>query len=243
MRLGRGPREVYRVYGEDEAPDVDEWSGEATRELAVECPPPEGPTREFDMDSRQPDAPTRELDPEATPRTSNEPHHTRRPYARLDQLRRVAVMALLGIGVGLVAALALHSLRGPAGINGGRAGWAGSGRSRSFGQGAASLSSSSPSVSVAAVPASAHKPRTVRAFPVHAAVGAPRGHSKAQGESGVQRESARDREHGAGGGSPTRQAASAAHTAAYSTAAPPSQGTAEAPPLAAAAESEFTFER
>jgi hypothetical protein len=198
MRLRRGPREVYRVYGEHDAPAVDEWSGEA-------------PTREF-----------------AVP--SDEARPTRRPHARLGQLRRVAVMTLLGVGVGLVAALALHSLRGSAGIDGRRAGgWAGPGRSRSSGQRAASWPSTSPPEPVAVVPARARTSRTVQASPIHVAtVGAPRAHSTKHEP-------------------PTRRAAPAVYAASYpavhSAAATPSQGTSEAQSPAAAAQSEFTFER
>jgi hypothetical protein len=239
MRFGRGPREVYRVYGEDDMPSVDEWSGV------------QAPTRELDVERPPPDAPTHGIETEPAAPPSDEPRYTRQPHARLGQARRVAVMTLLGLGVGLVAALALHSLRAPAGGDGrragwagpGRSGWAGPGRSQSSGQGAASWPSTSPSVPVVAVPAGAHTPRTVRAAPVPvAALRAPRGHSKAQRESGVQRESARNRPHGE---STTRQAVSAAyaaaHPAVYAAAAPP-QGTAEAQAPAEAA-SEFTFER
>jgi hypothetical protein len=221
MRLRRGPREVYRVYGEDEAPDVDEWSGAQapTRELAIEHPQAEMSTPGLDAERRWPEAPARETGSEPSPRPSDEPRFTRLP-ARLGQARRVAVMTLLGVGVGLVAALAIHSLRGSAVVDGRRAGQAG--------QGAALWPSTSPSVPIAVVPARAHPPRTVRASPVHvAAVHPPHGHSK---------------EHK----SAARHAASAVYTAAYpavyTAAATPSEGTAEVQAPAEAA-SEFTFER
>jgi hypothetical protein len=79
-------REVYRVYGEGEVPDSEEWS--------------------------QPEAPTRGGG-------ADEPS-TRR-------LHRVVVMTLLGAGVGVVAAFALHSVGGFGGGRGGGTGRAGPG--------------------------------------------------------------------------------------------------------------------
>jgi hypothetical protein len=251
MRLRRGPREVYRVYGEDDAPDVDEWSGDdaPTQELAVECPQP-APTREFDVESRPAEVPTRPDDPEPAAPPSDEPRYKRQPQARLGQLRRVAVMTLLGVGVGLVAALALHSLRAPAGGDGRRAGRAGP-------EGAASWPSASPSVPVAVVPASAHQPRTETASVEgagrerHAATSAEFGravrsrssHGARPGHASKRLRAARPK-----AGAPAHlAAASSADLSALATSTgygePSTEAVGSAQPAAEAAQSEFTFER
>ncbi len=129
----RGPREVYRFYGEDEAPDVDEWFA--------------GPEPEFEAET-----PTRELATESVPEPGDVPPRARRG-AGAGQLRRVAVMTLLGAGVGLVAALALHSLRAPVG-----------GERRGEG-GVASLPAHSLSASAAPAPAEAPAQRTTPVVP------------------------------------------------------------------------------
>jgi hypothetical protein len=233
MRLRRGPREVYRVYSEDEAPDVDEWSQEMpTRDLAVEHPSLATSMYELGMDSRHPEEPTRAPNPEPTPRSSDGERFPRRPHARLAQLRRVAVMTLLGVGVGLVAALAIHSLRGSAVVDGRRAGMAGP-------AGAASLPPTSSPEPVAVTPAWARKPRAQGVSPVRVAtVLAPRADSE-------KRKAPRHHDDALAHGeeAPPSRAALAGYTAAYATAATPGQGDAQAQPSAEAAASEFTFER
>ena len=123
MTLGReGISELYHVYGEHEVPAHDDWSGseQPTRELSEPAPKPPGERR-----------------PAAANASSG---------ARARTLRRVAAMALLGAGVGVVATLALHSLRSATGGEGRGAGRAGPG-------GAASLPPHAPLASIAPAPA------------------------------------------------------------------------------------------
>jgi hypothetical protein len=137
----RGPREVYRFYGEDEAPDVDEWS-------AASEPAPESGGFE---PAPEPEAPTRELGTWPAPEPGDAPTPVR-GRARAGQWRRVAVMTLLGAGVGLVVALAIHSLCAPAGVE------------RRGEEGAASLPAHSLSASAAPVSPQVPAQRTTPAW-------------------------------------------------------------------------------
>jgi hypothetical protein len=238
MRLGRGPREVYRVYGEDEAPDVDEWSEEA-------------PTRELVVERSWPDAPTCETETEIPAPPSEEQRFPGRPHARLARARRVAVMTLLGVGVGLVAALAIHGLRGPAGVDGRRAGMAGP-------AGAAPLPPTSPPASVATAPTGAHTPRTHTASAEgtgherHPATSAELGgaarsrhpHGVAEGhaakEAQAVRSQARTRAHLGWSASVSDVSVSADGACCRGSA---SEAVLRVQPAAQAAASEFTFER
>jgi hypothetical protein len=143
----RRTREVYRVYGEGEVPDREDWSES------------EPPTRMYDEDHlpsveySESELPTRELG-EPAPEPSEEHRHEpvpARPCARRRALRRVAVMTLLGAGVGVVAALALHSLS------------ASTGRERRGEGGAASLPPHALPVPIAGAPARAPAQGTISA--------------------------------------------------------------------------------
>ncbi len=216
MRLRRGPREVYRVYGEDEAPDVDVWSGA------------EAPTREFAVPSD-----------ESAPRPKS--------HARLVQLRRVAVMTLLGVGVGLVAALALHSLRGSAVVDGRRTPQGGPAR-------AALLPSTSPLVPVATASTGAHTSRIRTAFGVgvgrerHPATSVELGgvarsrhpHGVAEGHASRGPQAARSQTH-PGSSASISEILALADSARYR--GPATEAVMSVQPSAEAAASEFTFER
>jgi hypothetical protein len=134
MKLARRRiREVYHVYREGEVPDHDEWS-----------------------ESEQP---TRELG-ELDPKPREEPRPERAPArsgARAHTLQRVATVTLLGAGVGVVAALALHSLSGSTGGKRRGPGRAGPG-------GAAPSPTYAPPVPVAAAPPRAPAQRTISAL-------------------------------------------------------------------------------
>ncbi|MFI5009969.1 MAG: hypothetical protein ACHQDY_06815 [Solirubrobacterales bacterium] len=121
-------RELYHVYGEHEVPAHDDWS--------------------------QSEQPTRELS-ELDPKPREEPRPERAPVrsgARAHTLRRVATMTLLGAGVGVVAALAQHSLSGS------------TGGKRRGGGGAAPFPTHAPAVPVAAAPPRAPAQRTISAL-------------------------------------------------------------------------------
>ncbi len=138
MRLAqRRVREVYRVYGEGEVPDHEEWS-QSTREHGEG----EQPTR---------------------------------------TLHRVVVMTLLGAGVGLVAALALHSVGGFMAGKGGGAGRAGP-------RGVALLAKSAPRGAVASVPPSAPaQPAITAVGPGRGAAHGVRGHRQPAREGNPDR--------------------------------------------------------